>query len=236
MAETIPLIDLQAQRLRLGDALDEAIAQAVSSGRWILGPEVGELEKRLAEFAGVKHVVCCANGTDALLLILRAWGIGPGDAVFVPAFTFVATAEVVSLAGATPVFVDVLENSFNIDGESLKAAIAMVKSDGAYSPRAIIAVDLFGQPADYRMIEPIAEAENLLLLCDTAQGFGATLDNRRTGSIGHAAATSFFPAKPLGCYGDGGACFTDDDGLKAPVAMPASANKRATPASVRATG
>jgi dTDP-4-amino-4,6-dideoxygalactose transaminase len=213
LAEPIPLIDLQAQRLRLGAALDEAIAGAVSGGRWILGPEVTELEKRLAEFVGVKHAVGCANGTDALLLIMRAWGIGPGDAVFVPAFTFVATAEVVSLVGATPVFVDVLENSFNIDSESLKAAIAMVKADGAYTPRAIIPVDLFGQPADYRAIEPIAEAEKLWLLCDTAQGFGATLDNRRTGSIGHAAATSFFPAKPLGCYGDGGACFTGDDEL-----------------------
>lgn len=213
MAEPIPLIDLQAQRLRLGAALDQAIAGAVSGGRWILGPEVAELEKQLAEFVGVKHAVGCANGTDALLLILRAWGIGPGDAVFVPAFTFVATAEVVSLVGATPVFVDVLEDSFNIDCQSLKAAIAMVKADGAYTPRAIIAVDLFGQPADYPKIEPIARAENLSLLCDTAQGFGATLDNRRTGSIGQAAATSFFPAKPLGCYGDGGACFTADDEL-----------------------
>ena len=213
MAETIPLIDLQAQRLRLGVALDEAIARAVSGGNWILGPEVAELEKQLAHFAGVKHALGCANGTDALLLILRAWGIGPGDAIFVPAFTFVATAEVVSLVGATPIFVDVLGNSFNIDPESLKAAIAMVKADGAHRPRAIIPADLFGQPADYRMIEPIADAENLLLLCDTAQGFGAIFDNRRTGSIGHAAATSFFPAKPLGCYGDGGACFTDDDEL-----------------------
>jgi dTDP-4-amino-4,6-dideoxygalactose transaminase len=213
LADPIPLIDLQAQRLRLGATLDEAIAGAVSSGNWVLGPEVAELEKQLAEFAGVKHVVACANGTDALLLILRSWGIGPGDAVFVPAFTFVATAEVVSLVGATPVFVDVLENSFNIDCESLKAAIAMVKADGTYTPRAIIAVDLFGQPADYHRLEPIAEAEKLLLLCDTAQGFGAALDNRRTGSIGHAAATSFFPSKPLGCYGDGGACFTGDDEL-----------------------
>ncbi|MEE8439045.1 MAG: DegT/DnrJ/EryC1/StrS family aminotransferase [Micropepsaceae bacterium] len=213
MADPIPLIDLQAQRLALGPALDGAIAEAVAGGRWILGPQVDELEKQLAEFAGVKHALGCANGTDALLLILRAWGIGAGDAVFVPAFTFVATAEVVSLVGATPVFVDVLEHSFNIDPESLKSAIAMVRADGELKPRAIIPVDLFGQPADYRAIEPIAEAEKLFLLCDTAQGFGGSLDNRRTGSIGHAAATSFFPAKPLGCYGDGGACFTDDDAL-----------------------
>ncbi len=213
MAEPIPLIDLQAQRVALGSALDGAIAEAVAGGRWILGPQVDELEKQLAEFAGVKHAVGCANGTDALLLILRAWGIGAGDAVFVPAFTFVATAEVVSLVGATPVFVDVLENSFNIDPVSLKSAIAMVRADGALTPRAIIPVDLFGQPADYRAIEPIAEAEKLFLLCDTAQSFGASLDNRRTGSIGHAAATSFFPAKPLGCYGDGGTCFTNDDEL-----------------------
>lgn len=215
MADTVPLIDLQAQRQRLGAALDQAIARAVSSGQWVLGPEVAELETQLAEFAGARHAISCANGTDALLLLLRAWGIGPGDAVFVPAFTFVATAEVVSLVGATPVFVDVHEHSFNMDADSLEAAIAKVRGDSAYTPRAIIAVDLFGQPADYHSIEPIADAEKLSLLCDTAQGFGAILDDRRTGSIGRAAATSFFPAKPLGCYGDGGACFTADEELAA---------------------
>jgi len=213
VSEIIPLIDLQAQRVALGSALDRAIADAVAGGQWILGPQVAELETQLAEFAGVKHAIGCANGTDALLLILRSWSVGPGDAVFVPSFTFVATAEVVSLVGATPVFVDVDEVSFNLDPESLKAAIVMVKAGGDLIPRAIIAVDLFGQPADYRAIEPIAQEENLLLLCDTAQGFGGTLDHRRTGAIGHAAATSFFPAKPLGCYGDGGACFTNDDKL-----------------------
>jgi dTDP-4-amino-4,6-dideoxygalactose transaminase len=213
VADPIPFIDFQAQRARLGPALDDAIAEAIAGGQWILGPQIAQLEKELAVFAGVKHALGCANGTDALLLILRAWEIGPGDAVFVPAFTFVATAEVVSLVGATPVFVDVLKNSFNLDPKSLKTAISMVRGDGALTPRAIIPVDLFGQPADYRKIESIAEAEKLLLLCDTAQGFGGSLDNRRTGSIGDAASTSFFPAKPLGCYGDGGACFTDDDAL-----------------------
>jgi dTDP-4-amino-4,6-dideoxygalactose transaminase len=161
----------------------------------------------------VKHVVACANGTDALLLILRAWNIGPGDAVFVPSFTFAATAEVVALAGASPVFVDVLSDSFNMDPASLDAAIAMVRRDGTLKPRAVMPVDLFGQPADYRKLEAIAKRERLLMLCDTAQGFGATLNGKRTGAIGDAAATSFFPAKPLGCYGDGGACFTNDDGV-----------------------
>jgi len=211
--EMIPFIDLQAQRARLGASLDKAIADAVAGGQWILGPQVGELEKQLAAFSGVKHAIACANGTDALLLILRARNIGPGDAVFVPAFTFVATAEIVSLAGATPVFVDVREDSFNIDPQSLKSAITMVKATGGLTPRAIIPVDLFGQPADYRAIEPISSEERLLLLCDTAQGYGALIDNRRTGSIGDASATSFFPAKPLGCYGDGGACFTNDEAL-----------------------
>lgn len=213
MSQAIPFIDLQAQRKRLGASLERAIADAVEGGQWILGPQVVELEKQLASFAGVKHAVTCANGTDALLLILRAWNIGPGDAVFVPAFTFVATAEVVVLAGAVPVFVDVLPDSYNIDPASLEAAIAMVKREGKLCPRAIIPVDLFGQPADYRRLLPLASREDLLVLCDTAQGFGATLDNMRTGAFGDATSTSFFPAKPLGCYGDGGACFTDDDAL-----------------------
>jgi dTDP-4-amino-4,6-dideoxygalactose transaminase len=209
----IPFIDLQAQRRRLGEPLNQAIMSAVESGQWILGPQVAELEEQLAAFAGVKHCVTCANGTDALLLILRAWNIGPGDAVFVPSFTFAASAEVVALAGASPVFVDVLEDTYNMDPASLEAAIAMVASAGELKPRAVMAVDLFGQPADYRRIEPIAARHGLKLLCDTAQGFGATLDGRTTGSIGDAAATSFFPAKPLGCYGDGGATFTNDSEL-----------------------
>jgi dTDP-4-amino-4,6-dideoxygalactose transaminase len=211
VTDSIAFIDLQAQRKRLGASLDKAIADAVAGGQWILGPQVVELEEKLARFSGVKHAIACANGTDALLLILRAWNIGPGDAVFVPAFTFAATAEVVALAGAMPVFVDVLPDSYNIDAASLEAAIAMVHHDGGLKPRAVIAVDLFGQPADYRKLMPVVESANLLLLCDSAQGFGATLSGRSTVSFGHAAATSFFPAKPLGCYGDGGACFTNDD-------------------------
>jgi dTDP-4-amino-4,6-dideoxygalactose transaminase len=209
----IPFIDLQAQRRRLGDGLARAISEAVESGQWVLGPQVAALEEQLAEFAGVKHAVACANGTDALLLVLRAWGIGPGDAVVVPAFTFAASGEVVVLAGATPVFVDVLPDTFNMDPASLEAAIALVKREGRLTPKAVMPVDLFGQPADYREIAPIAARERLPLLCDTAQGFGGMLDGARTGSIGDAATTSFFPAKPLGCYGDGGACFTNDGKL-----------------------
>jgi dTDP-4-amino-4,6-dideoxygalactose transaminase len=206
----IPFIDLQAQRRRIGEPLNHAIQAAVEGGQWILGPQVTELEKRLAEFAGVRHCVTCANGTDALLIVLRAWNIGPGDAVFVPAFTFAASAEVVALVGAEPVFVDVVEDTYNMDAASLEAAISLVKAQGKLTPRAVMPVDLFGQPADYRALEPVVRREKLKMLCDTAQGFGGMLDGRRTGSIGDAAATSFFPAKPLGCYGDGGAVFTDD--------------------------
>jgi dTDP-4-amino-4,6-dideoxygalactose transaminase len=213
VSSPIPFIDLQAQRKRLGEPLNRAIQAAVEGGQWILGPQVRELEEQLASFAGVKHAVACANGTDALLIVLRAWDIGPGDAVFVPAFTFAASAEVVALAGASPVFVDVLEDTYNIDPVSLETAIAQVRRGGKLRPRAVMPVDLFGQPADYRALEPIANREKLLMLCDTAQGFGGTIDGRVAGGIGDAAATSFFPAKPLGCYGDGGASFTNDDGL-----------------------
>jgi len=211
----IPFIDLQAQRRRLGPALDAAIKAAVEGGQWILGPQVAQFEKDIAQWTGVKHAIGCANGTDALLLLLRAWGVGPGDAVFVPAFTFAASGEVVALAGATPVFVDVLPDTFNMDPVSLEAAIALVKRDGTLKPKVVMPVDLFGQPADYRSLAPIAKREGLKLLCDTAQGFGAVMDGKRAGAIGDAAATSFFPAKPLGCYGDGGACFTNDDEMKA---------------------
>ncbi|HEY5238204.1 MAG TPA: DegT/DnrJ/EryC1/StrS aminotransferase family protein [Rhizomicrobium sp.] len=209
----IQFIDLQAQRRRLGEKLNRAITEAVEGGQWILGPQVAELEKRLAEFAGVKHAIACANGTDALMIILRAWNVGPGDAVFVPAFTFAASAEVVALVGASPVFVDVLEDTFNMDPKSLEAAIAMVRREGKLKPRVVMPVDLFGQTADYRALEPIIAREKLLMLCDAAQGFGGLLDGRRSGGIGDAAGTSFFPAKPLGCYGDGGASFTNDDSL-----------------------
>ncbi len=214
MNDPIAFIDLQAQRRRLGAPLEAAIKAAVEGGQWILGPQVAQLESDLAAWAGVKHAIACANGTDALLLVLRAWSVGPGDAVFVPAFTFAASGEVVALAGATPVFVDVLPDTFNLNPASLKAAIALVKRQGALVPRVVMPVDLFGQPADYRTLAPIAAENGLKLLCDTAQGFGGLLDGKRAGAIGDAAATSFFPAKPLGCYGDGGACFTDDDELK----------------------
>ena len=204
---------MQAQRRRLGESLNRAIAEAVESGLWILGPQVAALEASLAAFAGVKHAIACANGTDALLLILRAWNIGPGDAVFVPSFTFAATGEVVALAGATPVFVDVLADTYNMSPASLEWAIATVRRKAELKPRAVIPVDLFGQPADYRALQPIVERERLLMLCDVAQSFGASLDGKRAGAMRDAAATSFYPAKPLGCYGDGGACFTHDDAL-----------------------
>jgi len=213
MSSPIAFIDLQAQRRRLGAALEKAVLDAVQGGQWILGPQVTRLEKELAEFAGVKHAIACANGTDALMIVLRAWDIGPGDAVFVPAFTFAASAEVVALVGATPVFVDVLEDTYNMSPASLDEAIATVKREGKLKPRVVMPVDLFGQAADYRALEPICQREGLKMLCDAAQGFGALLDGRRAGGIGDAASTSFFPAKPLGCYGDGGATFTNDDGL-----------------------
>lgn len=213
MTAPIQFIDLQAQRRRLGSKLEKSIMDAVQGGQWVMGPQVAELEKQLSEFAGVKHTIACANGTDALLIVLRAWEIGPGDAVFVPTFTFAASAEVVALVGATPVFVDVLEDTYNMDPASLEAAIAMIKRDGKLKARAVMPVDLFGQTADYRVIEPICKREGLKILCDAAQGFGALLDGRRAGGIGDAASTSFFPAKPLGCYGDGGATFTNDDAL-----------------------
>ena len=211
--QSIPFIDLQAQRKRLGASLERAIAAAVEGGQWIMGPQVRALEEQLAEYAGVKHAIACANGTDALVIVLRAWGVGAGDAVFVPGFTFAASAEVVALVGATPVFVDVLEDTFNMAPGSLAAAIAMVRREGKLRPRVVMPVDLFGQAADYRRLEPIVAGEKLLMLCDTAQAFGATLDGRQTAAIGDAAATSFFPAKPLGCYGDGGCSFTNDAAL-----------------------
>ena len=209
---SIPFIDLKAQRERIGQSMDDAILRVVNHGGYIMGPEVRELEEKLAEFSGAKHCVSCANGTDALALVLMAWGVKPGDAVYVPAFTFVATAEVVAWFGATPVFVDVLEDTYNIDPHSLEMAIDETAQLGL-TPRAVIPVDLFGQPADYRQILDISRRHEIQVLSDTAQGFGAMLDNRRTGTFGDATATSFFPAKPLGCYGDGGAIFTDDDDL-----------------------
>jgi dTDP-4-amino-4,6-dideoxygalactose transaminase len=206
--------DLGAQRRRLGARVDEAIRRVLDHGRFIMGPEVERLEAALAEFCGAGHVVTCANGTDALGMALMAEGIGPGDAVLVPTFTFAATAEVVCWTGATPVFVDVLGDTFNMDPASLEAALAAAKKAGL-KPRAVIPVDLFGQPADYDALLPIADAHGLWVLADAAQSFGATYRGRRVGRIGAVTATSFFPAKPLGCYGDGGALFTDDAALAA---------------------
>ncbi|NGO52290.1 DegT/DnrJ/EryC1/StrS family aminotransferase [Allomesorhizobium camelthorni] len=208
-------IDLGAQRERIRDRLKAAIDRVVDDGRYILGPEVTEFENQLAAYVGVKHVVACANGTDALLLPLYASGIGPGDAVFVPSFTFAATAEVVALAKAEPVFVDVDADTYNIDIASLEAAIAMVKKEGRLTPRAIIPVDLFGLGADYAAISEIAERENLLVIEDAAQAIGGSTGGRMCGSFGSVGATSFYPAKPLGCYGDGGAMFTNDDEMAA---------------------
>lgn len=208
----IAFVDLQAQRRRIGARLDAAMARVLAHGAFILGPEVKELETRLAAFAGARHCVTCANGTDALALVLMAKGVKPGDAIFVPAFTFVATAEVVAWLGATPVFVDVEAATFNLDPASLAAAIDGAQAAGL-NPRGVIPVDLFGQPADYRRIQPIADRHGLFVLADAAQSFGATLDNRRVGTLAETTATSFFPAKPLGCYGDGGAVLTDDGDL-----------------------
>jgi dTDP-4-amino-4,6-dideoxygalactose transaminase len=205
----IPFIDVAAQRRRLGDKIDLAVTRVLNHCQFILGPEVRELEQALAEFCGARHVVSCASGTDALALVLMAKGIGPGDAVICPSFTFCATAEMVVLLGATPVFADVEEATFNISPASVVHAIAAAKKAGL-TPRMILPVDLFGLPAKYHAINAIAAEEKLFVLDDAAQGFGATIGNRKLGTLTDATTTSFFPAKPLGCYGDGGAVFTDD--------------------------
>ena len=208
----IPFIDLAAQRRRLGARIDEALARVTAHCQFILGPEVGALEAELAAFCGARHAVSCASGTDALLLALMAKGIGPGDAVICPAFTFCATAEAPALLGATPVLADVEAATFNLDLDSFERAIASARRLGL-RPGAVIPVDLFGLPADHDSIAEVAEEHGLFVLDDAAQAFGATYKGRRLGALAHATATSFFPAKPLGCYGDGGAVFTDDDGL-----------------------
>jgi dTDP-4-amino-4,6-dideoxygalactose transaminase len=210
----IQFIDLQAQRERIAKEVEAAVVKVVRHGSYILGPEVGEMEAQLAKYVGVKHVVSCGSGTEALQLPLMALEIGPGDAVFCPSFTFAATAEVVALVGATPVFVDVLEDTFNIDNASLERAIDRAKVAGL-KPRAIIPVDLFGQTAEYDRMMEIARANKLFVLEDAAQAFGATYKGRVACGLADAAGTSFFPAKPLGCYGDGGAIFTDDDTMVA---------------------
>lgn len=203
--------DLIKQYEVLKSRIDSAVTQVMADSNFISGKQVTELEQALAEYVGVKHCITCANGTDALSLALEAWNIGPGDAVFVPDFTFFASGETVAFEGATPVFVDVLEDTFNMDPESLKKAVEVVKAEGKLAPKAVVAVDLFGQPADYDKILPIVRANNMLLLEDGAQGFGGNIRGKKACSFGDIATTSFFPAKPLGCYGDGGAIFTDND-------------------------
>jgi len=206
-------IDLVSQQARIKDKIDARVQAVLKHGRYILGPEVTEFEEKMAAFCDSPlPALSCSNGTDAISLVLMARGIGPGDAVLVPTFTFAATAEVVALQRATPVFVDTLPDTFNIDPESLKAGIRKAKELGL-KPRAVITVDLFGQPADYDRIEPICAENGLDLICDAAQGFGGVYKGRKVGTIGLATTTSFFPAKPLGCYGDGGAVVTADKDL-----------------------
>ena len=214
VAAPIAFVDLAAQRRRLGSRIDEAILRVVDHGGYIMGPEVRALEADLSAFCGARHVIGCANGTDALGLVLMARGVTRGDAVLCPSFTFASTAEVIAWVGATPVFVDVHPDTFNMDAASLETGIATARAAGL-TPAAVIAVDLFGQPADYEAIEPVCERHGMWRLADAAQSFGAVYRNRRVGTIGAATSTSFFPAKPLGCYGDGGAVFTDDDQLAA---------------------
>ena len=208
----VEFIDLKAQQRRLGDRIPRAIRKVLDHGQFIMGPEVRELEERLADFSGARHVVTCASGTDALLMALMAHGTGPGDAVFVPSFTFIATAEAVALLGATPVFTDVDADSFLLDVAGLDTALATAARNGL-NPRGIIPVDLFGQPADYMEVKRFAGQHELFVIGDGAQSFGAESGGNKVGTLAEVTATSFFPAKPLGCYGDGGALFTDDDEL-----------------------
>jgi UDP-2-acetamido-2-deoxy-ribo-hexuluronate aminotransferase len=216
MHKPLAFIDLAKQRARLGQDVDQAIQRVLAHGNYIMGPEVRELEIALSDFCGAQHTLTCSNGTDALGLILMALELDARGAVLCPSFTFAATAEAVAWFGATPVFVDVDEQTFNIDPASLEAGIRSAKAQGL-TPVGVISVDLFGQPADYDRVEPICAAHRLWLLSDAAQSFGATYKGRKVGTIGTATATSFFPAKPLGCYGDGGAVFTDDAELAATI-------------------
>ena len=209
----IEFIDLKAQRDRVRARVEEGWRRVVDHGQYIMGPEVGELEKQLAKFTGAAEVISCSNGTDALWVPLLALGVKAGDAVFVPSWTFTATAEAVCLVGAAPVFVDVDPDTQNLSPKSLKAAIKQVRQDGRLTPRVVIPVDLFGIPADYEAINAIAREEGLTVLADAAQSFGATQGNRRAGALADITSTSFFPAKALGCWGDGGAIFTDDPAL-----------------------
>jgi len=207
----IEFIDLKAQQKRIKPEIDTAIAKVLAEGRYIMGPEVKEFEANLATFGQAQHALGCANGTDALILPMLAWGIGPGDAVFCPSFTYCATAEIIAHVGATPVFIDIDRDTYNMDALSLEQAIAAIKVEGKLTPRAVIAVDLFGQSADYAAIAPIVKAHGLKLVADSAQGFGTMLNGKHPLNWADVATTSFFPAKPLGCYGDGGAVLTNDE-------------------------
>lgn len=217
-------VDLKTQQKRIKATLDTNIQRVLEHGKYIMGPEIKELEAKLGAYVGAKHAISCASGTDALLMALMALNVGPGDAVFTTPFTFIATAEVISLLGATPVFVDIDQKTYNIDPEKLEKAIIAVKSNNAsihclplinknLNPKCIIPVDLFGLPADYDVIDAVAKKNNLVVIEDAAQSFGAEYNARKACSFGNIGCTSFFPAKPLGCYGDGGMCFTDDDTL-----------------------
>ena len=203
--------DLAKQYKVLKKDIDQAMVSVAQQSRYIMGPQVKELEQQLADYVGVKHCLSCANGTDALTLALKAWAIGPGDAVFVPDFTFFSSAEVVALEGATPIFVDVCADTYNIDTKSLEKAIELTLAEGKLKPRVVVAVDLFGLPANYPEVKAVARKYGLLILEDGAQGFGGTINGQKDCSFGDISTTSFFPAKPLGCYGDGGAVFTDND-------------------------
>jgi dTDP-4-amino-4,6-dideoxygalactose transaminase len=209
--QPIAFIDLAAQQRRIEKEIKQAINTVLAHGQYISGPEVKKLETELATHSGAKHAVGCSSGTDALVLPLMALGVGPGDAVFVPSFTFAATAEAVALVGATPVFVDCLAATYNMDVKSLEAAIDMIRKESKLRPVGVIAVGMFGQPPDFAKIDVVAAKHGLWTMDDAAQSYGAALGNRRVGTLAKVTTTSFFPAKPLGCYGDGGAVFTDDD-------------------------
>ncbi|MGW8706593.1 DegT/DnrJ/EryC1/StrS family aminotransferase [Brevundimonas sp. NPDC055814] len=210
---TIPFIDLLSQRRRIGPAIDAALMEVAASGQYIMGPAVGAFEQALCDFGQAPHALSCSNGTDALVLLMMAWDVGPGDAVFCPAFTFAATAEVVALAGATPVFIDICPDTWTMDPDHLRAAVEAVEREGVLKPRAVIAVDLFGQPADYPALSQIAQKHGLKLIADSAQGFGCTLNGHHPIHWADATTLSFFPAKPLGAYGDGGAVLLKEPAL-----------------------
>ena len=209
----VSFVDLKTQYARLKPQIAEAIQEVLDDGRYILGPAVTKLESELTEYCGVRHAISCSSGTDAIIMPLIAYGIGPGDAVFVPSFTFTASAEAIILVGASPVFVDVEADSFNIDLADLEAKVAATRAEGKLTPKAILGVDLFGLPADWDEINALAQRENVNLIDDAAQSFGGVYDGKRVGALAPVSSTSFFPAKPLGCYGDGGAITTDDDEL-----------------------